>query len=338
MLTKVQEWGPMHRPKRFHSWKIPRPHSSCETQNCHKIDICAVTEIWLKPADNAITQKCQPVGYSFTDYPRQSGRVVGGTGLLYRSKLTPSLVRSGENNSFEFSEWLIKCPSLAIGLIAVYRPTYSKEHPMSPTIFNAEFGEYLQGMALSKEPLLITGDFNFHFDDCSDKDDAKFKDLLLEFGLQQHVSVPSHRDGQRDLFITRMSDNTTLDEPIASYYISDHTFIVCQVNTQKPATVMETTTYRKYKQIDIEKFENDIEQSCLYTMTKSTCNEDTCDMETVAAQYNTTLRKSWMIMPRRRLKLWKWNRLCLGITMISKVSNVTDGRQNDSGCSTEVTP
>ena len=55
---------------------------------------------------------------------------------------------------------------------------------------------------------------------------------------------------------------------------------------------METTTYRKYKQIDIDKFKNDIEQSCLYTMTESTYqrNEDTCDMEMMAAQYNTTLR------------------------------------------------
>ena len=154
--------------------------------------------------------------------------------------------------------------------------------------FNVEFGEYLQGVILSKEPLLITGDLNFHVDDCSDKDAAKFKDLLLEFGLQQHVNVPTHT---LDRFITWMSDNTTLDVPVASYYISDHTFVVCQLNTPKPATVMETITYLKYKQIDIEKFKNDIEQSCLYTMTESICNKDTCDMETMAAQYNTTLRK-----------------------------------------------
>ena len=106
------------------------------------------------------------------------------------------------------------------------------------------------------------------------------------------MNVPTHRDGHTlDLFITRMSDNTTLDEPAANYYISDHTFVVCQLNTKKPATFMEIITYRKYKQIDIEKFKNDIEQSCLYTMTESTCNEDTCDMETMAAQYNTTLRQ-----------------------------------------------
>ena len=221
----------------------------------NKIDICTVTETWLKPADDAIRQKCQPVGYSFIDYPRQSGRVGDGTGLLCRSNLIPSLVRSGENKSLELSEWLIKCPSHTIRFIVVYRPTYSKAHPISLAIF----GEYLQGVILSKEPILITGDFNFHVDDCSNKDAAKFKDLLLEFGLQQYVNVPTHRDGHAlDLFFTRMSDNTTLDEPVASYYISDHTFVVCQLNTKKPATVMETTTYRKYKQIDTEKFKKDI--------------------------------------------------------------------------------
>ena len=294
----------------------------------------------MTPADDAIRQECQPVGYSFTDYPRQSGRVDGDTGLICRSNLAPSLVRSGENKSFEFSEWLIKCPSLAIRLIVVFRPIYSKEHPISPAIFNEEFGDYLQGVILSKEPLLIAGDFNFHVDDCSDKDAAKFKDLLLEFGLQQHVNVPTHRDGHTlDLFITTMSDNTTLDEPVASYYISDHIFVVFQLNTQKPATVMETITYRKYKQIDIEKFQNDIEQSCLSTQWLSQLVMKT-HVTWRRWQHSTTSRceKLWMIMPRKRPKLWKRNRLCLGTTMKSKVLNVTDGRQNDSGCSTEVTP
>ena len=115
----------------------------------NKIDICAVTETWLKPADDAIRQECQPVGYSFTDYPRQSG----GTGLLCRSNLTPSLVRLGENKSFEFSEWLTKCPSLAIRLIVVYRPTYSKEHPISPAIFNEEW--YYQKSPFWLQEILI---------------------------------------------------------------------------------------------------------------------------------------------------------------------------------------
>ena len=57
---------------------------------------------------------------------------------------------------------------------------------------NEEFGEYLQGVILSEKPILITRGFNFHVDDCSDKDAAQFKDLLLVFGLQKHVNVPTH--------------------------------------------------------------------------------------------------------------------------------------------------
>ena len=59
-----------------------------------------------------------------------------------------------------------------------------KGNPISPAIFSEEFGEYLQRVILLKEPQSITGDFDFHVDDCSDKDAAKFKDLLLEFGLR----------------------------------------------------------------------------------------------------------------------------------------------------------
>ena len=55
---------------------------------------------------------------------------------------------------------------------------------------------------------------------------------------------------------------------------------------------METITHRKYKQIEIVKFKNDTEQSCLYTMTKSTCDEDTSGIDPMAAQRNTTLRKN----------------------------------------------
>ena len=93
---------------------------------------------------------------------------------------------------------------------------------ISPAVFNDEFGEYLQGVILSKEPHLITRDFDFQVDA------AKFKDLFLEFWLQQQVNVPTDRDGHRlDLFITRISDNTTLDGAVASYYRSDHAFVVC---------------------------------------------------------------------------------------------------------------
>ena len=179
----------------------------------NKINICTVTEIWLKPADDAIRQGSQPIGYLFIDYPSPSG-----SGLLCESNLTLSLVRSGENKSVEFSEWLINCPFLSISLIGVYRPANSKKYAISPAVFHEEFDEYLQGVILSKEPLLITWG-------CSDKDAAKFKDLLVEFGLKQHATVPTHIDGHvLDLFIARMNDNTALmmSQLQATTYMNTH--------------------------------------------------------------------------------------------------------------------
>ena len=63
--------------------------------------------------------------------------------------------RDVENNSFEFSEWLIKCPSLALRLIVVHRSRYSKEHPIQPAIFNEELGEYLQEWYCQKSPFWL---------------------------------------------------------------------------------------------------------------------------------------------------------------------------------------
>ena len=43
-------------------------------------------------------------GYIFKNFPRQSLRRGGGTGILYRDSLSVLLVDEKENMSFEFSE------------------------------------------------------------------------------------------------------------------------------------------------------------------------------------------------------------------------------------------
>ena len=214
-----------------------------------KIDVCAITETWLKSDDDVIRQECQPDGYIFADCPRQSGRAGGGTGLLCRSPLSQSLVRSGDNKSFEFSELIVKGPSVHLKVIVVYRPTYSKEHPVPASVFFDEFAEYLQSLILTKEPIIFTGDFNFHVDDSVNRDAIKFQELLLEFGLKQHVNVATHRDGHTlDLIISRENDSLIMNEPTADYFISDHAFVTCQLAIQKPTAVTKSITFRQFNQ------------------------------------------------------------------------------------------
>ena len=45
---------------------------------------------------------------------------------------------------------------------------------------------------LSKERLLVLGDFNIHVDVPNGIDAVKFLDLLESLGLEQHVAEPTH--------------------------------------------------------------------------------------------------------------------------------------------------
>ena len=75
------------------------------------------------------------------------------------------MVDAGGKDSFEFSEWLVSCLGCSLRLLIVYRPPYSTEHKVTVSVFLREFFDYLESFVLSKEQILIAGDFNIHVDD-----------------------------------------------------------------------------------------------------------------------------------------------------------------------------
>ena len=68
-------------------------------------------------------------------------------------------------DSSESSEWLASCLGCSLRLLIVYRPPYSTEHKVTVSVFLREFSDYLESFVLSKEYILIAGDFNIHVDD-----------------------------------------------------------------------------------------------------------------------------------------------------------------------------
>ena len=148
-----------------------------------KADLYAMTETWLTENDASVRVELIPDGYNLLDQPRV-GRGGGGTGLLYRNDLRVKKVESAEKNSFEFSEWIISSIGHDIRLFIIYRPPYSDEHQVPTSVFFTEFSEYLESAVLSKENLLISGDFNIRVDNIHDSDATKFSDLSGIFRSQ----------------------------------------------------------------------------------------------------------------------------------------------------------
>ena len=87
-----------------------------------------------------------------------------------------------------------------------------------------------------------------------------FADTLDAMGLTQHVNFPTHRAGH-----TLDQIYSVLDNPVTVFsipqglLISDHNVIHGQITIPRNATITRTVVSKKFKDIDCDKFMNDIE-------------------------------------------------------------------------------
>ena len=100
----------------------------------------------------------------------------------------------------------------------------------------------------------IVGDINIHWDVQSDNSVKRFADLLESCNIIQHVNIPTPID---DLILTS-SENHGITSAKTSLLLSDHLWVECVVDMEKPVVPRKTIIYRKYKSIDKTAFHNDI--------------------------------------------------------------------------------
>ena len=227
-----------------------------------KIDLCAVTETWLRAEDTVDLASLAPRGYSFRSAPRADGRNGGGTGIFVRDSLNIAFSESQQQQSFESSKWNIVACGRSTKFVIVYRPPYSETHPVSTNVFMQEFSVFLENLVLCPEVLVIAGDFNLHMDDSTDADALKFADRLETFGLIQHVNFATHVSGHwLDLHITRSSNDVMVVSPRPSLFLSDHCFVECSLAIPSAVGTAREVTFRKCKDIYIAAFQKDIAKS-----------------------------------------------------------------------------
>ena len=206
--------------------------------------------------------------------------------MLLNEAIDARKVDSGERRSFEFGEWILKHGSSKLRVIVIYRIPYYAAHPVSTSVFLDEFPAYLESVVMSPEPLLITGDFNIHVDVPNDKDAARFLELLTSMGLEQHVDKPTHISGHTlDLIITRCSNSLLFAKPIADYLFSDHTTVLCDLESGKPPPRARQVSNRKVKDIDREKLQ-------VVLLLSELCQNIRDTLDELVNSYNTTLAQA----------------------------------------------
>ena len=126
------------------------------------------------------------------------------------------------------------------------------------SVFSAEFCELLSHFQAQPGKHVIVGDFNFHVNDINDAAANKFKNLLDQYNLSQHISTPTHVNGNTlDLVITRSdlsASNITSDYSVGS----DHFAVLFTLSCISPGTSTQSVTYRQWKSLDIHSVREDI--------------------------------------------------------------------------------
>ena len=253
----------------------------------HSFDIVAFTETWLRntPDDDQIIRALTIPGYKFTHVPRRQHKNTtargGGIAILRKSNIKMASKSSWKTNSFENMEVTLSASS-TVKLAVIYRPPPSKRNKSTVGLFLSEFQDFLQHHVVKSQNTLILGDFNFHYEDQLNTDASRFRDILSNHSLCQHVSGPTHMDGHTlDLIITKLTDNL-VSKTTVSDFLTDRGAVHCDLHLPKPQPLRESVQYRNYAAIDKEMFRVDIEASTL-------CLDPATSAASLLEQYDTNL-------------------------------------------------
>jgi len=251
-----------------------------------KLNVVALAETWHDDALSPDLIACAPVGFKFVEKARQRVDNLslrtnhGGICLLYDNSLNIRLIQLPTFTSFESLAVYVYRAGFNAVIVVLYRPGSSNV----TQLFFDELSDMLERLAIYSSPLVIVGDFNVHVDDRADTSSAKLHDILVNYCLQQHVASPTHVCGHiLDLFITRDSQDIVM-MPIDTPLLSDHSFVVGEVNCLTPASAsVSRHQVRNWRTFDIDAFTADLLRTKLVV-------SPPCDVTDAFTCYNDTLR------------------------------------------------
>ncbi len=256
----------------------------------NKSDIVFLCETWINENNDFTCDQFTPRDHTTHHVPR-IGKRGGGVGIITRKSLRAQPITDKPFQSFEHATVRLKTQVTHLTLIVVYRPPgYMNEQ------FITEFSTVLETHSLKKDRIIICGDFNIHLDKITDDATIKFTSLLREFGLVQHTSSPTHRSGHiLDLVITRVDDDYMFNEPKPCELFSDHFDLKFQYKLSTSPEDRTTISFRKLKELDIDKFKKEISLLNNVDYTKH-------DTDSLLNVYNVTMRNALDIVAPLRQK------------------------------------
>ena len=161
-------------------------NKSIELQTCiieRSIDICAITETWLRPDDWVSLADITPPGYKALSKPRWDGRG-GGIALIHKDYITIKEINiSTEFLTIELANYKVKVPGKVIDLLIIY------QIPSTSILESCkELAAFMEdNITTVRGNLMLIGDLNIHMNNKTNPGTVTFTDFLDSLGLVNHT-------------------------------------------------------------------------------------------------------------------------------------------------------
>ena len=198
-------------------------------------------------------------GYKI-DVVERKNRSGGGVSLIYRSNIKVSCVEKGEYESFKYALWKMWLGCQQLIILGVYRPPYSKAHPVTVSKFLDEFPEIYSIWQAHYKEILVIGDFNIDTLNSDSWKSRAYCDFIDAFRLVQVVREPTHELGSCINHILCNQDSTiSVSEVKQGWKISDHYVMCMDLNVEKPRIERTVVNFRKLHLINHDMFRKDLQ-------------------------------------------------------------------------------
>ena len=184
--------------------------------------------------------------------------------------------------SFEGVSLKIKCKDIVLQIVCLYRPPPSRQTKCNAQTFITEFSDLLEQYITAPGDLLITGDFNFHYDQPNSTDVSRPRTLLHDNRLRQVIHELTHQKGHTLDWLVVSEDCSLHQAGVMDLTLADHKAVVCQLPFEHPKRPKRSVTSRNLKKIDLQNFQTDV---CSF----AAATESKCYHSSAAEDYNSDL-------------------------------------------------
>ena len=220
----------------------------------NNIEIAFICETWLSQDTSTVTAIIKQAGYQINHVYREKRGA--GVAIIWKKDLENNFKIKCDFKIKTFRSiqyvniWL--CGNTKINLVCLYRYQEEAYH-----LFLDDLDKLLSAQSSTDHSIILTGDFNVHYEKSDKADVISLENLLNSYGLSQFVQGPTHKKGHTlDLLCANKFEFDFPTIQCKSVNLSDHYPIFFNIpnNCTNVDLNMKPVSRRNIKSIDIDSF------------------------------------------------------------------------------------